>query len=161
MVLSQKENMLLEDLKSQEKLCVEKYNQYASDACDGQLKNLFSQIGQTEQGHLNTIEQIISGTVPSMNSGSNSSNTSSSSGQQTSSTQSSSSSSSNSTNQQRDQFLCSDILSTEKHVSSTYNTCIFEFKDDQVRNTLNHIQKEEQEHGKKIYDYMSSHGMYC
>ena len=61
---------------------------------------------------------------------------------------------------QEDKILCADLLSTEKYVSSTYNTAIFEFRDENVRNVLNHIQKEEQEHGKKIYDYMASHGMY-
>jgi hypothetical protein len=59
-----------------------------------------------------------------------------------------------------DKYICSDALSTEKHVSSTYNTGIFEFKDVSVRNILNHIQKEEQEHGEKIYSYMSMNGMY-
>ena len=29
-----------------------------------------------------------------------------------------------------------------------------------MRNALNHIQKEEQEHGKKLYDYMSQHNIY-
>ena len=28
-----------------------------------------------------------------------------------------------------------------------------------ARDALNHIQKEEQEHGKRLYDYMSCHGM--
>lgn len=164
MTLSQKESMLLEDLKSQEKLCVEKYTQYSSEACDSQLKNLFSQIGQTEQGHLNTIEQIISGTVPNMNSSSQSGGQQQGSGGQSGSQQSGgsqgSSYSSNTTGKQRDQFLCSDILATEKHVSSVYDTCIFEFKDEQIRNALNHIQKEEQQHGKQIYDFMSANGMY-
>ena len=157
MVLSQKETILLEDLKSQEKLCVEKYSQYASDASDGQLKNLFSQIGQTEKEHLNTIEQMLGGTVPTMTNGSGWQQQSKT---QTSSNTQASPSSSNSTDKQKDNFLCSDVLSSEKHVSSVYNTCIFEFKDEQARNALNHIQKEEQEHGKKIYDYMSSNGMY-
>lgn len=169
MTLSQKESMLLEDLKSQEKLCVEKYTQYSSEASDSQLKNMFSQIGQTEQGHLNTIEQIMGGTIPNMSSGNSSGQQqwgggqSSSSGQQQqwSGTQSASSSyNSNPTGKQRDQFLCSDILATEKHVSSVYDTCIFEFKDTQIRDALNHIQKEEQQHGKQIYDFMSANGMY-
>jgi len=30
-----------------------------------------------------------------------------------------------------------------------------------MRDALNHIQKEEQEHGKMLYDYMSVNGMYC
>ena len=59
-----------------------------------------------------------------------------------------------------DCYLCSDLLADEKHVSSLYNTCVFEFKDTSIRDTLNHIQKEEQEHGKLIYDYMSKNNMY-
>ena len=61
---------------------------------------------------------------------------------------------------EHDKMLCSDALSTEKFVSSTYNTAIFEFRDKNIRQVLNHIQKEEQEHGEKIFNYMSSHGMY-
>ncbi|WP_334307029.1 spore coat protein [Intestinibacter bartlettii] len=29
-----------------------------------------------------------------------------------------------------------------------------------MRQVLNHIQKEEQEHGEEIYNYMNKHGMY-
>ena len=61
---------------------------------------------------------------------------------------------------ENDKMLCQDSLSTEKFISSTYNTAIFEFSDKQVRQVLNHIQKEEQEHGEKIYNYMHQHGMY-
>lgn len=61
---------------------------------------------------------------------------------------------------EHDKMLCNDSLSTEKFISSTYNTAIFEFRDKNVRQVLNHIQKEEQEHGEKIYNYMASHGMY-
>lgn len=56
--------------------------------------------------------------------------------------------------------LCTDLLSTEKHVSSVYNICVFEFRDTNIRDTLNHIQKEEQQHGEQIYNYMSQNGMY-
>jgi spore coat protein CotF len=61
---------------------------------------------------------------------------------------------------QTDAVMCEDLLSTEKYVSSTYNTAIFEFRDPGVRQVLNHIQKEEQEHGLGIYSYMANHGMY-
>ena len=47
-----------------------------------------------------------------------------------------------------------------KYVSGTYDTAIFEFKDTQVRDVLNHIQKEEQKHGEAIFKYMESKGMY-
>lgn len=63
MQLTQKETELLKDLKGQEKLCADKYTKYSESAIDPQLKNLFSQIAGVERQHLNTIEQIESGTV--------------------------------------------------------------------------------------------------
>ncbi|MDI9468160.1 MAG: spore coat protein, partial [Bacillota bacterium] len=53
-----------------------------------------------------------------------------------------------------------DMLMTEKYVSSAYDTAIFEFTDSNVRQVLNHIQKEEQQHGEGLFNYMQSHGMY-
>lgn len=152
MELTQKETLLLKDMKGQEQTCVEKYGRYASEACDGQLKNLFTQLGQIEQQHLNTINQMMSGTVPSMQAGG-------SQQQQQSSTPTYTASGSEQ-NKQKDSYLCTDALSTEKHVSSVYDTGIFEFKDANIRNVLNHIQKEEQQHGEQIYNYMSQNGMY-
>ncbi|MCR4962284.1 MAG: spore coat protein [Firmicutes bacterium] len=38
--------------------------------------------------------------------------------------------------------------------------CLFEFKEQGLRDALNHIQKEEQQHGKMIYDYMQANAMY-
>jgi spore coat protein CotF len=49
---------------------------------------------------------------------------------------------------------------TEKYVSGTYDTAIFEFTDSNIRQILNHIQKEEQQHGEGIFQYMQSHGLY-
>ena len=46
MQLTQKETSLLQDLKSQEQLCVTKDEKYASAACDEQLKKLFMEIGR-------------------------------------------------------------------------------------------------------------------
>ncbi len=61
---------------------------------------------------------------------------------------------------QNDCYLCTDLLSSEKHASALYDTCIFEFKDENARTLLNSIQKAEQGHGKALYDYMSVNGMY-
>ena len=41
---TQKETSLLKDLKDQEQLCVDKYMRHAENACDPQLKKLFSQL---------------------------------------------------------------------------------------------------------------------
>lgn len=148
MQLTQKETELLKDLKGQEKLCVDKYTKHSSCASDTQLKNLFSNIAQVEQEHLNTITQIESGTVPQTGGGSQTIPTFTAC--YTAETP----------QKQTDAYLCSDVLATEKHASHLYDTCIFEFKDENLRKVLNHIQKEEQNHGKMIYDYMSVNGMY-
>ena len=113
-----------------------------------ELKNLFSQIAQIEQGHLNTLEQIESGTVPAP-----------SGAQSAQPTFTETYPAGENEEKKADCYLCTDLLDTEKHASGLYNTCIFEFRDENVRNTLNHIQKEEQEHGKMIYDYMSKNNM--
>lgn len=154
MMLTQKETALLQDLISQEQVCIEKYNKYACDACDSQLKDLFNQLGQTERQHLNTLNQISTGTVPQLNAGGSGNSTAQVMGTQTYTAQS------NNSNMAKDKYLCEDALSTEKHVSSAYNTSIFEFRDTNIRTALNHIQKEEQEHGERIFNYMSQNGMY-
>lgn len=151
MQLTQKETDLLKDLKGQEKLCVEKYTKYASVALDPQLKELFTSIANIEQQHLNTVSQIESGNIPSTNSGAS---------QSVNSSFTSNYGMGDTPDKQADCYLCSDLLADEKHVSSLYDTCIFEFKDNNIRNALNHIQKEEQDHGKLIYDYMTANNMY-
>ena len=152
MQLTQKETDLLKDLKSQEKLCVEKYTKYASQALDPQLKQLFTEIGNVEQGHLNTLTDIEHGKTP---------NTQSGGGQTIKSNFTENYGMGDTPDKQADCYLCSDLLADEKHVSSLYNTCVFEFKEQTLRDTLNHIQKEEQEHGKYIYDYMAKNNMYA
>ena len=147
--LTEKECALIKELRAQEQLCAEKYTRYANQACDGQLRNLFTQIAQTENEHIQTLDRLSSGTVPQMNAG----------GQQKQQ-QAIQPSTCSEQDKQNDAFLCADALAMEKHVSAEYNTCIFEFSQAEVRDVLNHIQKEEQEHGKQIYDYMSVNGMY-
>lgn len=155
--LSEKERMLLQDEKSHEELCVKKYKEYTEKANDPVLKNLFTELGQKESEHLNSINQILSGTVPALGQGGGQQ------GQQQKQQNSNNTVVNNNLSQEEkdhDKFLCQDALSTEKHVSSTYNTSIFEMRDTNIRQVLNHIQKEEQEHGEKIYNYMHQHGMY-
>lgn len=150
--LTQKEIMLLKDEKEQEELCIKKYTKYVEQAQDPQLKQLFSSILQHEQQHLNTINSMLSGSIPSMpqqgqqnqqQNQMNAQNFKSSTGYN-----------------QNDKDICQDALATEKYVSSTYNTTIFEFTDHNAREVLNHIQKEEQEHGEQIFNYMHQNGYY-
>lgn len=156
-MFNQKESGLLQDLKKAEELCIEKYAKYTQEALTPQLQTLLTQIAQQEHQHLQTINQIIGGSVPTMNSGQQSGPQQNQNNQQTLKSENYVN---GSTTYKNDSFICSDLLSMEKHVSATYNTSIFEFKDKAVRNALNHIQKEEQEHGEKLYNYMASNGMY-
>lgn len=211
--LTQKERSLLTELKSQEELCVQKYQGYSSQARDPKLQQLFSSLSQKERKHYDSITSILSGQIPNVQAssqssqqsgqGSSSSMTSSQSGQSSSSSSSqsgqsgsqsssqsgmrmtssqqgagsqsgqtsqswqmgssqtsSSSGSTGSTSISGDKALCMDMLSTEKHVSSTYDTVIFECADTNIRQVLNHIQKEEQEHGEQLFNYMQANGMY-
>lgn len=154
--LTTKERLLLEDEKSHETLCVEKYKEHAKKANCQELKSLFNSLAQKEQEHLNTINQILNGTVPAMNQAQNQQNTNTQSQFNLEGLQSSAPINYDET----DKLLCQDALSIEKYVSSTYDTAIFEFKDKNIRQVLNHIQKEEQEHGEQIYNYMNKHGIY-
>lgn len=151
--LSQKERMLLKDQKSHEEICIQKYTEYANKAEDPELKQLLNTYAQEEQQHYDTVNQILSGTVPSMNQ---------QGGQQKSQSQQNNfqNASNTGTYNENDATLCSDLLMTEKYVSGTYDTAIFECVDTNLRDTLNHIQKEEQQHGEGIFNYMQSRGMY-
>ncbi len=149
MQLTEKETMLLNDLKTQEEVCAEKYARSANAAKDAQLKTLFNEISQTELAHLDFINQLLQGVVPQ---------TSSQGGGEKTFT--ATYGTVENTDKINDCFLCNDLLAAEKHASSLYNTCIFEFAQNPVRDLLNYIQSAEQNHGKSIYDYMSINSMY-
>lgn len=152
--ISQKERMLLEDQKNQEETCVKKYQNYASQAQDPQLKQLFNKIATEEQHHYDIINQILNGQQPNLSHPQPNQQTMPQGGQiQQTSLQGAMSN-------QGDKVLCSDLLSTEKYVSGTYDTVIFECVNPTIRQALQHIQQDEQQHGKELFDYMNSHGMY-
>ena len=133
---------------------------YASKATCQELSNLFSSLSQKEQQHLDSINQILNGTIPNVNSNNQNQQNSMQQLQSNTSNMPNLQNTAIKTYNENDKMLCQDSLSTEKYVSSTYNTAIFEFSNTQIRQVLNHIQKEEQEHGQKIYNYMNQHGMY-
>ncbi len=144
---TQKERTLLEDQKSHEQICIAKYSLYANQAQDEQLKQICKANEQIERRHLDSLNQLLSGTLPDMNKQNNNQNQQDMSITQVPGTLS-------------DKDICTDLLMTEKYVSGAYNTAIFEFKDTAVRDVLNHIQKEEQKHGEAIFQYMNSKGLY-
>ncbi|WP_372994499.1 spore coat protein [Lutispora sp.] len=170
--LSQKERMLLEDQKNHEQICIQKYTNYANQTQCPQLKQIFNNNAQAERNHLDSINQLLSGKVPQMNQQQNQSsgqamgNQGLTSNMSTMGSMSNMGNMSNMSNAQqisatnKDSDMCTDMLMTEKYVSGAYDTAIFEFKNPQVRDVLNHIQKEEQKHGEAIFKYMESKGMY-
>ena len=151
MTLTPKEHSLLSDLKSQEKLCIEKYEKYGKEAHDPALKSLFAKIKSTEENHLSTINRMISGEEVVMSSAAPGAKDTKNEYPP---------STLGGADKAADAFLCGDALAMEKHVSSVYDVAIFEFVSPALRDSLNHIQKEEQNHGKEIYDYMAKNNMY-
>ena len=175
---TQKEASLLQDLKGQEQLCVEKYNEYAQRANDPELKNLLTSIGETEVGHLKTLTDMLGGQMPQQQSqqgqgqqGQQNQQSQQGQGQQGQQNQQGCQCQQRvpdpgqcrqplTPEMQQDAYLCKDLLADEKYVSSSYNTSIFEFSSPQARQILNGIQSAEQHHGEQLYAYMARHGMY-
>ena len=151
MNLTQKETTLLGDLKSQEQICIEKYNKYAGLAHDPELKNLFSTLEKNEQKHFDTINQILQGNEVTMPAAAPSA---------VQAKLQCKTSVCNEVEKKNDAYLCKDALSMEKHVSGVYNMGVFEFSSPVLRDTLAHIQKEEQNHGEQLYNYLSCNNMY-
>lgn len=151
MTLTQKETSLLNDLRSGEQLCIEKYTKYGAMANDPALKGIFSNLSRDEQTHLKTINEILAGNEVSSSSESPSA---------TAAKISPAPSACSPDEKSDDAYLCRDALSMEKHVSSVYDTSVFEFSSPVLRDTLAHIQKEEQNHGEILYNYLDANGMY-
>lgn len=152
--LTQKERMLLQDQKNHEELCIKKYNDFSSKAQSQELKQLFGSYATKEQEHLNSVNQMLSGQIPQLN------QQQGQQGQQNIQNQQSMNPKSSFLNSSNDKDLCADMLVVEKYISGAYDTAVFEMTDKNVRQVLNHIQKEEQEHGEGIYNYMKNNGMY-
>ncbi|MGI5839560.1 MAG: spore coat protein [bacterium] len=163
MQLSNKEKMLLQDQKKHEEMCIQKYKKYAGEAQDPQLKQLFNYYASQEQQHYNTVNQILSGQTPSMGQSGQSGQSGQGQaqmGQETTAAYAMNSGGGGSAQNSADALMCQDMLATEKYISGTYDTSLFECTQSAVRQALNHIQKEEQQHGEGLFNYMQSHGMY-
>ena len=135
MTLTKKEQGLLKDLQNEEKLCVEKYRKAAENACDAKLQHIFEKIEKAEQSHYDTVTGMLAGTLPAQQ------------GQQSKGQASRQKaekdlkSTASRAEKQRDAYLLSDLLGTEKYVSGVYNTAVFEFSDAKARQVLAAIQQ--------------------
>ncbi|MBP3325877.1 MAG: ferritin-like domain-containing protein [Coprococcus sp.] len=151
MQLKEKEISVLKDLQTQEKECIEKYERYKQQAKDPELKQLFETLKQKEQQHYDSLEQVINGTVPSVNC-----NDSDGENYQPKATYSMTE---ESEDKKSDCFLATDCIASEKLVSGEYNTDVFVFGDSKVRKLLADIQIEEQNHAEMLYKYKTANAM--
>ncbi|WP_202819976.1 spore coat protein [Calderihabitans maritimus] len=165
--LTGKERSLLQELKKHEEVCIQKYNNYANQAQDPQLKNLFQQYAFQEQRHYDTINQLLQGQQPNLT-GQGQQKTGiqfqTAVGQQPigmhyQSAPNQSYAMQGAIAKETDVTLCNDMLMTERFVSGSYDTSIFDAVNPQVRQALQHIQQEEQQHGQGIVNYLNQKGM--
>ncbi|MGB4511652.1 MAG: ferritin-like domain-containing protein, partial [Thermacetogeniaceae bacterium] len=115
--LTNKEQLLLEDLKQHEMVCIKKYQDYANQVHDPQLKDLLNNYAQQEQNHLNSINEMLGGRVPSIGQGQQGQQSQQSQqGQQNQQQQFSQTAAQQSGSEanQNDAMLLNDLLMTEK-----------------------------------------------
>ena len=151
MKLTEKETTAINDLKTQEKSCIAKYNKYSKEAKDPVLRDLFSTIAKDEQHHYDSLDQVLNGTIPSCDCNDNKGMEYSPSATYTSGDKSE--------DKQNDCFLVTDCIGTEKLVSHEYNEDVFVFGDTDVRKLLADIQVEEQNHAEMLWKYKTVNGM--
>ena len=151
MILTEKEMTTVKDLQTQEKACIEKYQRYSCEAKDTVLKDLFKTLQSKEQEHYDSLQQVIGGTVPSCNC--NDADVKNYNPKATYDKLG------DSEDKKTDNFLATDCISSEKLVSSEYNTNVFCFKDSAMRKLLADIQIEEQNHAEMLYKYKTVNGM--
>lgn len=141
--------MLINELKNQEKLCVQKYDFYATQAKDPQLKSLFKKLSKHEQNHYDMLESLINGTVPQLKN------------RKPGAVKYEPQASHPGTPAEKefDKFLCTDIITTEKYAATGYNNDLFYFASTDVRNVLNAIMTDEQNHAEMIWKYKVANKM--
>ena len=149
--LTEKERFIIEDLKSQEKLCIQKYAFYEEMAYDPELSELFSQIRESEEKHLNSLNDVLNGMIADVD-------TNDYSGENYM-PRANYHQKSNQAEKEHDSFLCTDAITMEKYVSSAYNFDLFQFGNAKLRKLLNDIETEEQNHAEMLYKYKKANGM--
>lgn len=149
MKLKPQETQLITNLKTQEELCVQKYDFYAEQAKDPELKSLFKRLAKYEQNHYDMLNDLLNGDVPHIKV-----KTPLAVDYEPKATHSGSQADKN-----FDKFLCTDIIATEKYVATAYNNDLFYFASPEVRNVLNAIMTDEQNHAEMIWKYKVANKM--
>lgn len=151
MTLTEKETTALRDLQTQEKSCITKYQKYAAEAKDTELKSLFKALQEDEQKHYQSIGQALKGDVPTCDCNDSQGKNYSLAGTYRDNA--------NAADKEHDCFLATDCIGTEKLVSGEYNTNIFSCDNSSLRKLLADIQIEEQNHAEMLYKYKQVNAM--
>ena len=149
--LTEKEKYIIEDLKAQEKLCIQKYAFYEQMAYDPELKNLFKDIKTKEEEHLASLTNVLNGEVAEADVNDYAAkNYKPKSNYHQNSTQN---------EKDHDSFLATDAIAMEKYVSGAYNFDLFQFGNNKLRRLLADIEVEEQNHAEMLYKYKVANAM--
>lgn len=149
--LTEKEKYIINDLKAQEELCIQKYEFYENMAFDPELKNLFKDIKLKEQEHLNSLNNVLNGEVPEADVNDYAA--------QKYKAQASYHQNSKQEEKDHDSFLATDAIAMEKYVSGAYNFDLFQFGNNKLRRLLADIEVEEQNHAEMLYKYKVANAM--
>ncbi len=151
MILKEKEKQAICDLQTLEQACIDRYGKFAKQAKDPVLKDLFETLQKKEQKHYDSLEQVLSGSVPSCDCNDEDGKNYSPKATYDQMTQSE--------DKKHDEFLCTDCIASEKLASQEYNCDVFLFGDSAIRKLLADILIEEQNHAEMIWKYKTANGM--
>lgn len=162
--LSSKERLLLEGEKYQQQLVIDKYNDYAIQSHDNNLKTLFSNLVKVEENHLALVDEMLKGKIPIVNNQNlhpyYEDNMCYSNNYLNVGNITLSSMDDNFSYEDGDKIICFDALTTEELLHSTYTTSSLEFDKTEFNNIFKFIINEKVESIKYINDYMNKKGMY-
>lgn len=182
-MLTQREKLMLKDALKHEKICIAKYGGYARSFQDMELAQMFDSIKKQEEKHAQTISSLLrepaAGTQTKMEVGQigmgqaimNQAGTGQAGTGQTGISETrlgpgntdepaTTASQARAITGLSDQQTLEDMLMTEKYVADNYNMSVLESASPQVRQALQHIQKEEQQHAEQIFNAMNERGWY-
>ena len=152
MILTEKETTEINNLRTQEARCVEKYKRGAKEAKDPVLKALFETIEKDEQDHYNALDELLTtGKVPVCECKKDAA--------KSYAPKATYHAGENTSEKESDCYLASDCIGAEKMVSGEYNNGVFVFGDSGVRQLLGDIQSAEQNHADMLWKYKTTNGM--
>lgn len=160
--LTNKEVSLLEGEKYQQQLAIDKYSNFAIQAEDPILKNVFSNFTKIEEEHLYILNEVLKGKIPKINNrnlhpyyekSNNISNDYLNIGNIILS-------SFDNNSNESDKIICFDALNTEELLHSTYSASSIEFENTPIKDVFQTLIKEKEENLQYLNDYMIKKGMY-